>query len=209
MNNILEGRKKNQTYRRINIRILFSNLLVEHRRKNMIKSLKKQRTTLIVCLALSMLLHLVYGLEGMKQTQVLKYQIEKQKAQLMDKQEQIKMLEIMLEQQEEVDNNRKYLGEFEITYYTAGVESTGKTPSHPAYGITKSGTTVKEGRTIAADWTILPEGTKVYIDGIGERIVEDTGSAIVDKSIDVYVERLEDIPSIGRHKADVWLIEGR
>jgi len=184
-------------------------LLVEHRRKNMIKSLKKQRTTLIVCLALSMLLHLVYGLEGMKQTQVLKYQIEKQKAQLMDKQEQIKMLEIMLEQQEEVDNNRKYLGEFEITYYTAGVESTGKTPSHPAYGITKSGTTVKEGRTIAADWTILPEGTKVYIDGIGERIVEDTGSAIVDKSIDVYVERLEDIPSIGRHKADVWLIEGR
>lgn len=175
----------------------------------MIKSLKKQRTTLIVCLALSMLLHLVYGLEGMKQTQVLEYQIEKQKAQLMDKQEQIKMLEIMLEQQEEVDNNRKYLGEFEITYYTAGVESTGKTPSHPAYGITKSGTVVEEGRTIAADWTILPEGTKVYIDGIGERIVEDTGSAIVDKSIDVYVERLEDIPSIGRHKADVWLIEGR
>ena len=175
----------------------------------MIKSLKKQRTTLIVCLALSMLLHLVYGLEGMKQTQALEYQIKKQKAQLMDKQEQIKMLEIMLEQQEEVDNNRKYLGEFEITYYTAGVESTGKTPSHPAYGITKSGTTVKEGRTIAADWTILPEGTKVYIDGIGERIVEDTGSAIVDKSIDVYVERLEDIPSIGRHKADVWLIEGR
>lgn len=175
----------------------------------MIKSLKKQRTILIVCLALSMLLHLVYGLEGMKQTQVLEYQIEKQKAQLMDKQEQIKMLEIMLEQQEEVGNNRKYLGEFEITYYTAGVESTGETPSHPAYGITKSGTTVKEGRTIAADWTILPEGTKVYIDGIGERIVEDTGSAIVDKSIDVYVEQLEDIPSIGRHKADVWLIERR
>lgn len=209
MNNILEGREKNQAYRKINIRILLSNLLVEHRRKNMIKSLKKQRTTLIVCLALSMLLHLVYGLEGMKQTQVLEYQIKKQKAQLMDKQEQIKMLEIMLEQQEEVDNNRKYLGEFEITYYTAGVESTGKTPSHPAYGITKSGTVVEEGRTIAADWTILPEGTKVYIDGIGERIVEDTGSAIVDKSIDVYVERLEDIPSIGRHKADVWLIEGR
>ena len=35
---------------------------------------------------------------------------------------------------------------------------------------------------------VLPKGTKVFIEGVGERVVEDTGNAIVDKSIDVYVE---------------------
>ena len=55
-----------------------------------------------------------------------------------------------------------YAGRFEITYYTAGPESTGKTPDHPAYGITRSGTVVEEGRTIATDWDVLPPGTKVY-----------------------------------------------
>jgi len=101
----------------------------------------------------------------------------------------------------------EYIGEFEITYYTAGPESTGKTPEHPAYGITKSGTTVKEGQTIAADWSVLPAGTKVYIEGIGERIVEDTGGLIVDKCIDVYVEDVDVALQGGRHKADVWIVE--
>jgi 3D (Asp-Asp-Asp) domain-containing protein len=101
----------------------------------------------------------------------------------------------------------EYIGTFEITYYTAGFESTGKTPDHPAYRITRSGTTVKEGQTIATDWDVLPAGTKVYIDGVGERIVEDTGSAIVDKCIDVYVEDVEIARQLGRHKADVWIVE--
>ena len=75
-------------------------------------------------------------------------------------------------------------------HITAGPESTGKSPGHPAYGITRSGTTVEEGRTVAADWDILPEGTKVYIDGIGERIVEDTGG-LIGECIDVYVEDVD------------------
>jgi 3D (Asp-Asp-Asp) domain-containing protein len=173
-------------------------------RKNMIKSLKKQRTTLIVCLALSMSLHLVYGIEGMKQTQVLEYQIEKQKAQLMDKQEQIKMLEIMLEQQEEVDNNRKHLGEFEITYYCPCTSCCGKTD-----GITASGTLAQEGITVAGDWDILPLESQIYIEGIGYRTVEDKGGAIVGQSLDVFVNSHAEALELGRHKADVWLIEGR
>lgn len=145
----------------------------------------------------------------MMQRKAFEYQINRQAMQIKDKQEQIELLEIMLEQKEEVQKEveHEYLGEFEITYYTAGYESTGKKPGHPAYGITKSGATVKEGQTIAADWSVLEPGTKVYIDGVGERVVEDTGSAIVDKCIDVYVERLEDIPNVGRHTADVWIVE--
>ena len=178
----------------------------------MIKRLKQERTALIICLALSMTLHLLYGLEGAKQVQAYEYQIKRQDAQLKDKQEQIEILEIILENREldacePVATEPEYVGEFEITYYTAGPESTGKTPDHPAYGITRSGTVVEEGRTIAADWSVLEPGTKVYIDGIGERIVEDTGGAIVDKCIDVYVEDLEVALQGGRHKADVWIVK--
>ncbi|MFS8578519.1 MAG: hypothetical protein LOD88_00635, partial [Novibacillus thermophilus] len=44
------------------------------------------------------------------------------------------------------------------TGYTAGVESTGKTESHPAYGITKSGIKVHRGvySTVAADPDVFP-----------------------------------------------------
>lgn len=71
--------------------------------------------------------------------------------------------------------------EFEATAYTAGFESTGKTPDHPAYGITFSGEPVKEWHTIAADPDVLPIGTKVFIPIFADKpnggifVVEDTG----------------------------------
>ena len=100
-----------------------------------------------------------------------------------------------------------YIGDFEITYYTAGFESTGKTPNHPAYGITRSGAIVEEGRTIAADINVLPIGTKVYIENLGIRVVEDTGSAIVDNKIDIYEPDLKTALKNGRHMASVYVIE--
>ena len=182
----------------------------------MIKKLKRERAALIICLVLSVLLHFVYGLEGAKQVQDYEYRLERQAAQIKDRELEIEMLEIIIENREqdasepmaeEPEIEKEYLGEFEITYYTAGPESTGKSPGHPAYGITRSGTTVEEGRTIAADWSVLEPGTKVYIDGIGERVVEDTGSAIVERVIDVYVEDVEVARQLGRHKADVYIVE--
>src|SRR5690606_16169332 len=66
------------------------------------------------------------------------------------------------------------------TGYYAGVESTGKRPGHPEYGITFSGVKVKKGilSTIAADPKVFPLGTILYIPGYGYGIVADTGSAI-------------------------------
>jgi 3D (Asp-Asp-Asp) domain-containing protein len=74
-----------------------------------------------------------------------------------------------------------------LTAYTAGVESTGKTPSHPQYGITFSGKQASEGRTIAVDPKVIPLGSTVYIEGIGVRKAEDTGSAIKGTRIDVFI----------------------
>lgn len=75
-----------------------------------------------------------------------------------------------------------------LTAYHAGVESTGKDESHPAFGVTASGTKVTEGRTIAVDPNVIPMGWWVYIDGIGFRRAEDTGGAVKGKKIDIYFE---------------------
>jgi 3D (Asp-Asp-Asp) domain-containing protein len=50
---------------------------------------------------------------------------------------------------------------------------------------TASGTIPTVGRTISADWTVLPPGTRVIING-AEYVVEDRGSGIVGNKIDMY-----------------------
>lgn len=87
---------------------------------------------------------------------------------------------------------------FTLTAYTNGPESTGKRPGDKGYAITASGKRTSEGRTIAADPRVLPMGTKVYIEGVGERIVEDTGSAIKGHKIDVFIEDLDQALEFGR-----------
>jgi len=97
-------------------------------------------------------------------------------------------------------------GVFEITAYTAGPESTGKVPGDPKYGITASGKTVEEGVTIAADWTILPKGTRVYIPGVGEREVQDKGGAIKGNKIDIYMSDLNAAIEWGRRELEVFIL---
>jgi uncharacterized protein YabE (DUF348 family)/3D (Asp-Asp-Asp) domain-containing protein len=75
-----------------------------------------------------------------------------------------------------------------LTAYANDLASTGKEKTDPGSGITYSGTTVMEGRTIAVDKNVIPIGWWVYIEGIGFRRAEDTGGAIKGNKIDVYYE---------------------
>lgn len=96
------------------------------------------------------------------------------------------------------------------TGYTAGKESTGKDPSHPQYGITYSGVSVRRDTysTIAADLNIFPLGTVLYIPGYGYGIVADTGSAIKGKKIDLYFETVDDVyEQWGKRKVDVYVVK--
>ena len=96
------------------------------------------------------------------------------------------------------------------TGYTAGAESTGKSPGHPNYGITFSGLEVQrdELSTIAADPKFLPLGTVLYIPNYGYGIVADTGSAIKGNKIDLYYETVEEVFSQwGKKEIDVFVIE--
>lgn len=41
---------------------------------------------------------------------------------------------------------------------------------------------------MAADWDVLPAGTEIYIEGVGWRVVEDTGAGIDGQALDIYMD---------------------
>ncbi|PHE70486.1 3D domain-containing protein [Bacillus wiedmannii] len=70
--------------------------------------------------------------------------------------------------------------------------------------LTATGTTVKQGRTIAVDKNVIPLGSKVeiqfppeYSHLNGVYIAEDTGNAITGNKIDVYLDSIEVINQFG------------
>lgn len=89
--------------------------------------------------------------------------------------------------------NATNLFKMTATAYDLSIESCGKDRSHPAYGVTSSGTKAKVGRTIAVDPDVIPLGSRVritfpekysYLDGI--YIAEDTGRLIKGNRVDVF-----------------------
>ena len=81
----------------------------------------------------------------------------------------------------EIETVQQSVGEkYVITAYCACMQCCGKND-----GITASGAQAVEGVTVAMDKS-MPFGTKIYIDGIGERIVQDRGGAIRGNRIDLY-----------------------
>lgn len=101
----------------------------------------------------------------------------------------------------ELKNNKvAYVGKFLITYYCACEQCCGNNN-----GITASGAKVQEGVTVAADTSQLPFGTKIYINGIGWRIVQDKGSAIQGNKLDVYIPSHNDPMPYNVQTVDVWV----
>ena len=93
-------------------------------------------------------------------------------------------------------NGKNYV----ITAYCACMECCGKTD-----GITASCVKAVEGVTVAMDKSI-PFGTKIYIDGVGERIVQDRGGAIKGNKIDLYFDTHQEALSFGRQTRQVTIL---
>ncbi|MBT9281294.1 MAG: 3D domain-containing protein [Hydrogenibacillus schlegelii] len=95
------------------------------------------------------------------------------------------------------------------TGYTAGKESTGKSPGDPAYGITSSGVRVRRDTfsTIAADPTVFPIGSILYIPEYGYGVVADTGSRIKGYRIDLYFPTVDAVyREWGKRTVEVTLL---
>ncbi|MGI6299267.1 MAG: 3D domain-containing protein [Saccharofermentanales bacterium] len=102
---------------------------------------------------------------------------------------------------------RTLLGSFSLTAYCSCYKCCGKQPGSPGYGITASGQKVQEGVTIAADTRVIPMGSRVYIEGVGERIVQDRGGAIKGNRIDIYFASHSNALKFGRKTRKVYLIK--
>lgn len=103
------------------------------------------------------------------------------------------------------------LGEYTITAYCPCVKCCGtwsaQHPSRVGTGYvqrTASGTIPAEGRTIAADTSVLPFGTVVIIDG-HEYTVEDCGGAVNGNRIDIFFESHEDALKWGKQTKIIYV----
>lgn len=85
-----------------------------------------------------------------------------------------------------------YVGTYEITAY----EWTGNPCANGNYPT--------EGYTVACN--DLPFGTRVYIDGVGERVVEDTGGGGYGW-MDIYMGDVDACYEWGRQYREVWVVE--
>ncbi|MDP4089999.1 MAG: ubiquitin-like domain-containing protein [Bacillota bacterium] len=88
---------------------------------------------------------------------------------------------------------------------------TGKYRTDSGYARTASGTTARrnpEGySTIAVDPSVIPLGTKVYVEGYGFAIAEDTGGAIQGNIIDVFFNTHPETESWGVRYKNVYILK--
>ncbi len=100
---------------------------------------------------------------------------------------------------ETITANGQAMGNFKLTFYCACSSCSG------GYGAnTATGTQCVEGRTIAVDPSVIPLGSKVYIEGFGDFIAEDTGGAIKGNKIDIYLSDHDRCYELGVAYADVY-----
>lgn len=88
---------------------------------------------------------------------------------------------------------------FTLTAYAVGCDVR---PGHP----TKAGTQPVAGFTIAADPAVVPLGSLVAIDGLGERMVHDVGGAVRGRHLDVFMGSCAEARRFGRQRRRVRVL---
>ncbi|MDQ0268451.1 LysM peptidoglycan-binding domain-containing protein [Cytobacillus purgationiresistens] len=90
----------------------------------------------------------------------------------------------------------------EATAYTASCEG--------CSGITATGINLLENpdmKVISVDPSVIPLGSKVYVEGYGEAIAGDTGGAIKGNKIDIFIPNKEDAINYGRQTVKVTVLD--
>jgi uncharacterized protein YabE (DUF348 family) len=81
-------------------------------------------------------------------------------------------------------------------YSNHSITATGRTPVRNEGGLS----------TIAVDPSVIPLGSKVYVDGYGYAIAADTGSAIKSNRIDIYLNSSSECNNWGRRAVNVLIV---
>lgn len=95
------------------------------------------------------------------------------------------------EAKEEASGELEYAGIFELTAYP----ETGNPCANGSYPTT--------GYTVASNY--FPLGTRIYIEGMGEYVVEDTGG-MASNVIDIYMGDYDTCIEFGRRQAGIYIV---
>lgn len=90
----------------------------------------------------------------------------------------------------------------EATAYTASCEG--------CSGITSTGIDLKanpDAKVISVDPSVIPLGSKVYVEGYGEAIAGDTGGSIKGNRIDVFIPSKQDAADFGVKQLKVTILD--
>lgn len=97
-----------------------------------------------------------------------------------------------------------------VTHYCICSKCCGKSPDHPAYGITASGKLATPGVSVGVDPDVIPLGADVLVDyGDGEihyYRADDTGIGISGNHIDLCVGSHQEALELGVRSATVWWV---
>jgi 3D (Asp-Asp-Asp) domain-containing protein len=74
------------------------------------------------------------------------------------------------------------------------------------HGLTASGKRPYPGVTVAADWSLFPPGTRLAIQDVGDRVVQDRGRGIVGRRIDVFFRSHAEAVRFGRRRVGVRIM---
>lgn len=98
-----------------------------------------------------------------------------------------------------------------VTHYCICQRCCGKSPDHPAYGITASGRRATPYVSVAVDTSVIPLGADVLVDyGDGEihyYRADDTGSGVTDRHIDLCVGSHDEALQMGHRTATVYWVD--
>ena len=119
------------------------------------------------------------------------------------------------EPQGKFEGDYKEVIEVTATAYCLCQKCCGKTPDDKWYGYTNSGLKIVPGsnmKVIAVDPSVIPLNSHVYVEGVngakdyGYAIAADTGSAIKQNKIDLYMDSHQDALNWGRRTMKVYIL---
>lgn len=181
----------------------------------------------VVLVAAVIILTLMVGTsrEGLEQTREELFEVEKSLERLLDEISEMRQTqEGLLDEieklrldrgnlREELDSLKQKVDEFEIFEF----EATGYAPYDNKSGIcndgdpntTSTGTKPRYG-VIAVNPKVIPYGTRLYIEGYGWGVAEDTGGAVRrrDDLIDLFFQTHDEACKWGRRKVKVVVSRG-
>ncbi|MFP7737613.1 LysM peptidoglycan-binding domain-containing protein [Priestia aryabhattai] len=139
-----------------------------------------------------------------QQAQAEQAQTEQQQAQAEQAQTEQQQAQAEQAQQQPAESSQQASGKsmtVEATAYTANCAG--------CSGTTATGVDLKANpnqKVIAVDPSVIPLGSKVYVEGYGEAVAADTGGAIKGSRIDVFVPSESDAQQFGRKSVKITVM---